>query len=313
MASPLDFSAFLSGGTPTEATKQPPPTTADDYAAFGMDPNVFGTFPQFSMPSFMQKQDWGDGPAIVEPSVSYSNAIAGKGTEPTASVAPTATSLPAATPTPGKKTEGWPSAAQKGEQWKPDPRQPVYSLYGSSVVSVQPDARPFGPENTANERASTDAFPPEQPSTPFDPTSLGLPASLGGNFPGLYSASGFDLMGVLARVAARPNPQIQVGPVDESAAFVVVDARKYDFPIVFASSSFTKLTGYENNEVIGKNCRFIQAPPSGAPVQQGSKRKYTDSNAVWHMKSHILAGKECQASVRYHTSCMFSLELMRVR
>ncbi|CAB4429682.1 unnamed protein product [Rhizophagus irregularis] len=115
------------------------------------------------------------------------------------------------------------------------------------------------------------------------------------NFPGLYSSTGFDMLGVLARVAARPNPQINIGPVDMSCSFLVVDAREYDFPIVYASHTFEKLTGYSNSEIIGRNCRFLQAPDGH--VALGSRRRYTDNNAVYHIKSHMIAGKECQASI----------------
>ncbi|CAG8526995.1 7673_t:CDS:10, partial [Ambispora gerdemannii] len=128
-----------------------------------------------------------------------------------------------------------------------------------------------------------------------------LPGQSGGlghgvsNFPGLYSSTGFDMLGVLARVAARPNPQINIGPVDMSCSFLVVDARKYDFPIVYASHTFEKLTGYNNSEIIGRNCRFLQAPDGH--VALGSRRRYTDNNAVYHIKSHMVSGKECQASI----------------
>ncbi|KAG9294150.1 hypothetical protein G9A89_021509 [Geosiphon pyriformis] len=115
------------------------------------------------------------------------------------------------------------------------------------------------------------------------------------NFPGLYSSTGFDMLGVLARVAARPNPQINIGPVDMSCSFLVVDARKYDYPIVYASHTFEKLTGYSNSEIIGRNCRFLQAPDGH--VALGSRRRYTDNNAVYHIKSHMISGKECQASI----------------
>ncbi|CAG8464660.1 8443_t:CDS:2 [Paraglomus occultum] len=115
------------------------------------------------------------------------------------------------------------------------------------------------------------------------------------NFPGLYSSTGFDMLGILARVANRPNPQINIGPVDMSCSFLVVDARKYDFPIIYASYTFEKLTGYSNSEIIGRNCRFLQAPDGR--VALGSRRRYTDNNAVYHLKSHMVSGKECQASI----------------
>ena len=120
---------------------------------------------------------------------------------------------------------------------------PVYDLYGSSVVAVNP-------------LLTTSKFPAPLPSsTPaFDPVALGLPVpppKVAGskNVTGLYSSSGFDMMGVLARVASRVNPQIQIGPVDLSCSFLVVDAKKFDMPIVYASETFSKLTGYPNEEI----------------------------------------------------------------
>lgn len=40
--------------------------------------------------------------------------------------------------------------------------------------------------------------------------------------PGLYSTTGFDMLGILARVAARKNPSMVIGPVDMSCSFLVV-------------------------------------------------------------------------------------------
>ncbi|KAG8391023.1 hypothetical protein BUALT_Bualt01G0144900 [Buddleja alternifolia] len=40
--------------------------------------------------------------------------------------------------------------------------------------------------------------------------------------------------------------------------FVVSDATKPDCPIMYASSGFFTMTGYSSNEIIGRNCRFLQ-------------------------------------------------------
>ncbi|CAM6094945.1 unnamed protein product [Calypogeia fissa] len=40
--------------------------------------------------------------------------------------------------------------------------------------------------------------------------------------------------------------------------FVVSDATRPDFPILYASAGFFKMTGYAAKEVIGRNCRFLQ-------------------------------------------------------
>ncbi|KAJ3071131.1 blue light receptor, partial [Quaeritorhiza haematococci] len=109
---------------------------------------------------------------------------------------------------------------------------------------------------------------------------------------GIYSTTGFDMLGILARVVNRPNPKIMIGPVDFSCSFLVVDARKFDMPIVYASETFTKLTGYCNAEIVGRNCRFLQSPDG--VVDRGSYRKYTDNNVVHQMRTSVEQVKECQ-------------------
>jgi len=42
--------------------------------------------------------------------------------------------------------------------------------------------------------------------------------------------------------------------------FLVTDPRLPDNPIVFASAGFMTLTGYSHEEVLGRNCRFLQGP-----------------------------------------------------
>lgn len=43
---------------------------------------------------------------------------------------------------------------------------------------------------------------------------------------------------------------------------VITDPQQDDNPIVFCNEAFQKLTGYERDEIIGRNCRFLQGPDS---------------------------------------------------
>lgn len=80
-----------------------------------------------------------------------------------------------------------------------------------------------------------------------------------------------------------------------SCSFVVTDARKFDNPIVYCSATFERLTGYSKHEILGRNCRFLQAPDGD--VQPGMKRKYVDNDTIQYMKNQIGARKEAQASL----------------
>ncbi|KAF4354602.1 hypothetical protein F8388_009593 [Cannabis sativa] len=51
--------------------------------------------------------------------------------------------------------------------------------------------------------------------------------------------------------------------------FVVSDATKPDYPILYASAGFFKMTGYTSKEVIGRNCRFLQG--SGTDPEELAK------------------------------------------
>lgn len=97
------------------------------------------------------------------------------------------------------------------------------------------------------------------------------------------------------RVATRKNPQINIGPVDLSCAFVVCDISKHDLPIIYCSEVFERLTGYTRYEILGRNCRFLQAPDG--KVQSGVKRKYVDDRSVLHLKNQITRRQEAQLSL----------------
>ena len=144
------------------------------------------------------------------------------------------------------------------------------------------------------------------PSLP--PNMLGTSLTDG---PGLYSTTGFDMVGILSKIANRKDPKTQLGPVDFSCSFVVVDIRRYDAPIVYSSPTFTALTGYDQSQIVGRNCRFLQSPDGDVP--KGSKRKYTDNVAVAHFKRMLNAGKECQASlINYRRGGMPFINLVTV-
>jgi len=61
--------------------------------------------------------------------------------------------------------------------------------------------------------------------------------------------------------------------------FVIADPTLPDCPIVFASDPFLHLSGYRREEVLGRNCRFLQGPD-------------TDRNTVNGLRAAIKEGRE---------------------
>ncbi|EXJ59858.1 hypothetical protein A1O7_04005 [Cladophialophora yegresii CBS 114405] len=189
----------------------------------------------------------------------------------------------------------------------PAPLNTSVSLAGgpSSVM-----ASPAHIQHPPNRRSSVDLHAPypgksNKNVTPdpraMNPPSLPhMPPVQGGQMPppkyaNAYSSSGFDMLGVLMRVATRPRPEINIGPVDLSCAFVVCDIEKFDLPIVYCSEMFERLTGYNKHEILGRNCRFLQAPDG--KVQSGVKRKYVDDNSILYLKNQITKRAEAQLSL----------------
>nr|AML76899.1 putative LOV domain-containing protein [Ettlia oleoabundans] len=70
--------------------------------------------------------------------------------------------------------------------------------------------------------------------------------------------------------------------------FVIADPTLPDCPIVFASDPFLKLTGYRREEVLGRNCRFLQG-------------RDTDRATVQELKASIRAGRECTVRLLNYT------------
>nr|AML79542.1 putative LOV domain-containing protein [Hedwigia ciliata] len=70
--------------------------------------------------------------------------------------------------------------------------------------------------------------------------------------------------------------------------FVLSDPRLPDHPIVFASEGFLRMSGYDREEVIGRNCRFLQGPD-------------TDRGTVVEIRDAIREERACQVRILNYT------------
>ncbi|KUI59461.1 White collar 1 protein [Cytospora mali] len=154
------------------------------------------------------------------------------------------------------------------------PVSPVSQSLSTPRPSVAPDTPMSGPA-----AASTVATPVDVKTEPKN----------------IYSKTGFDMIRALYYVATRPNPEIQLGAVDLSCAFVVCDITLNDCPIIYVSDNFQNLTGYSRHDILGQNCRFLQAPDG--KVEAGTKREFVANDAVFNLKRKVQEGKECQQSL----------------
>ena len=71
-------------------------------------------------------------------------------------------------------------------------------------------------------------------------------------------------------------------------SFVIADPSLPDCPIVFASDGFLDFTGYTREEILGRNCRFLQGPR-------------TDARAVREIREAVDQGDECTVRLLNYT------------
>nr|AML78035.1 putative LOV domain-containing protein [Cathaya argyrophylla] len=62
--------------------------------------------------------------------------------------------------------------------------------------------------------------------------------------------------------------------------FVITDPRLPDNPIIFASDSFLELTEYSREEILGKNCRFLQGPETDRDTVQQIRDAIRDQREI---------------------------------
>ena len=99
-----------------------------------------------------------------------------------------------------------------------------------------------------------------------------VPSSQNGSSVSRTSSS--DLLEPISSKLHVPDLARLLRVESSSMSFVITDPSSHDDPIVFASKSFERLTGYTSTEIFGKNCRFLQG-------------KGTDPNALQRIKKAL--------------------------
>ncbi|WP_218014120.1 PAS domain-containing protein [Rubellimicrobium roseum] len=68
---------------------------------------------------------------------------------------------------------------------------------------------------------------------------------------------------------------------------IITNPRLPDNPVVFVNNAFCRLTGYERDEILGRNCRFLQGPD-------------TDPAALSRIREAIAAVRSIEIDIRNH-------------
>lgn len=93
---------------------------------------------------------------------------------------------------------------------------------------------------------------------------------------------------------------------------LIVDARQPDMPTVYCNAAFKKITGYDPEEVLGRNCRFLQGTDQQQPgletirqaVRQGTEakaelRNYRKDGSLFWNELYIAPVKDQQGRLTH--------------
>ncbi|MEL6233709.1 MAG: PAS domain S-box protein [Pseudomonadota bacterium] len=86
--------------------------------------------------------------------------------------------------------------------------------------------------------------------------------------PIIARVAGLAVQAVTARALAAENALLAATIQGSSSGFAIADATRPENPLVYVNDAFQRLSGYSAAEVIGKNCRFLNAEPRAAPSRQ---------------------------------------------
>lgn len=109
---------------------------------------------------------------------------------------------------------------------------------------------------------------------------------------------------------------------------LITDPRQDDNPIVFANAAFYQLTGYDAEDVVGRNCRFLQGPATNqdhiAMVREAIRRREPieiklqnyrkDGRSFWnHLHVHPVFGGEGELVYFFASLSILCSEQERLR
>lgn len=121
--------------------------------------------------------------------------------------------------------------------------------------------------------------PPPQPISRSPATATAARPTTGAEpSPAPAEESASEKLVSIVRQSLRAGSVIR-GVLGRQGSFCITDPHYPDNPIIFASPGFMEITGYKREQIIGRNCRFLQ----GAD---------TDPKALARIRDGVRAGRE---------------------
>ena len=117
---------------------------------------------------------------------------------------------------------------------------------------------------------------------------IDLEGVLGGDGSPMFPPSGDESGGEVTRLDREDFSLIR-SIQNSQQCFIITDPSLHDNPIVYASDDFLTLTGYSQEEVLGRNCRFLQGTG-------------TDPYKVETIREAVESGEDCSVTLVNYTS-----------
>ena len=136
------------------------------------------------------------------------------------------------------------------------------------------------------ERATTQRVPPFETEWIRDdgtklPVEISSSSVVFGEDRFLYS----NIRDISERRKAEVQLRLQQLAIEAALnGIIITDATADDCPITYANQGFAQLTGYSSEEVVGKNCRFLQGPE-------------TSQDSIREVREAIKQGKPCRTTL----------------
>lgn len=90
----------------------------------------------------------------------------------------------------------------------------------------------------------------------------------------------------------------------QNSSFTIVDMHKDDQPLVYVNQNFLDMTGYPKEEILNKNCRFLQSGKSNQPVLKSLRSCLKKGIASYH----DLVNYKKDGTPFWNRLCLFPIE-----